>query len=359
MEHHERIVVREAPGPGIRAAVLSSCLIAALGPAIFLAYTTDTFDSADLESLVLLGAAALGAAGLVVLARRLVLTCSWVEFGSSAIVVGRGGQVRARLPIRELSEVTPLERRGGPELLLGCESGEKFVVGFGARGVREHLQERIEGAVVEACGAAAIDRIQSNRERTLRSMLRIDSWVAGACVLLAITYVVQLAVGTEKAVGAFASAGPKIWADGQVYRLITASFVHTGLSHLAKNAFVLLLAGSVVSSLVGQRLAAIVIGVSGVCAHLVVAVAGGAGVGASGMAYGACGGIGYLMCCRRGDLPLLYQYDRVLVVAVLVLGAALEILQSSALLSWAGHSAGFVAGWAIVWVGTHERTKLA
>lgn len=79
--------------------------------------------------------------------------------------------------------------------------------------------------------------------------------------------------------------------SGEVWRFLTAIFLHGGLAHLILNLFALLLFGSILESLIGGRKFLFVFFVSGILANLVSVNFYPSSLGASGAIFGVIGAL--------------------------------------------------------------------
>jgi len=133
--------------------------------------------------------------------------------------------------------------------------------------------------------------------------------------------------------------------DRELWRLVASTFVHRGLAHIAVNALVLLVVGSIAETLYGRlRYLALYLaaGVGGAVTTVLVSGPGDIGVGASGALYGLAGAIIMGTWTRRDalsretarDLRLLFV---VTVPASLLAGLALHM-------SIAAHIGSFITG---------------
>ncbi len=77
--------------------------------------------------------------------------------------------------------------------------------------------------------------------------------------------------------------------SGEIWRFLTAIFLHGGLAHLILNLFALLLFGSILESLIGGRKFLFVFFVSGILANLVSVNFYPSSLGASGAIFGVIG----------------------------------------------------------------------
>ena len=140
--------------------------------------------------------------------------------------------------------------------------------------------------------------------------------------------------------------GPLI-ADGEYWRLFTATFLHVGVMHLLINGLILLIFGQMVERIYGSpRFAAIYFGagLSGsVASYLLNSIA--IGAGASGAIFGVIGAFAAYFLARRAVLG---EMGRQTLSGILVLAGANLVfgLANPEIDNWA-HMGGFVAGLAL------------
>lgn len=95
--------------------------------------------------------------------------------------------------------------------------------------------------------------------------------------------------------------------DGQWWRLITSTFLHYGILHLALNMWALFQAGQLLEKLLGRALFTLVYFASGLCGGLVTILwngsGGGLSAGASGAVFGVCGALLGYMLREKHALP--------------------------------------------------------
>lgn len=118
------------------------------------------------------------------------------------------------------------------------------------------------------------------------------------------------------------SAWPEIW------RFVTAMFLHADLLHITYNMFALIIFGSIVEGLIGGRKFLIVYFVTGIIANLIAVNFYSSSLGASGAIYGV---IGALIVLRPTLMVWVYGIPMPMVVAglVWVAGDALGIFMPS------------------------------
>lgn len=114
----------------------------------------------------------------------------------------------------------------------------------------------------------------------------------------------------------------------QVWRFVTAMFLHGDLLHLVYNMFALLLFGSIVEGLIGGRRFLIVYFVTGIIANLIAVNFYSSSLGASGAIYGV---IGALIVLRPTLMVWVYGIPMPMILAGLVWvgGDALGIFMPS------------------------------
>jgi len=142
---------------------------------------------------------------------------------------------------------------------------------------------------------------------------------------------------------------PKLVAEGQVWRLVTSVFLHSGLTHLALNMLSLYFLGSFAEQSFGRgRFFAMYVlsGLSGGLAYLYFGGFDAPAVGASGAIFGILGGIlGYAV--RRGTFswqnPVIRQL-LILVAINLFLGASIPNISNTA------HIGGLLGGATFGWL---------
>ena len=142
---------------------------------------------------------------------------------------------------------------------------------------------------------------------------------------------------------------PALVAQGEVWRLLTSMFLHSGFAHLALNMLSLYFLGSFIEEAFGRgRYLALYLlsGISGGLAYLYFGAFDGAAVGASGAIFGLLGGVlGYSL--RRGTFswqnPLIRQL-LILLALNLYLGFSIANISNTA------HIGGLLGGIAFGWL---------
>jgi rhomboid protease GluP len=197
------------------------------------------------------------------------------------------------------------------------------------------------------------------RRRTLAfSRLPITFSLITACVLV---YLVVAAIGIEEGtpfnVGLVQQPGkvvtlgalvPALVAEGEAWRLVTSTFLHSGFAHLAMNMISLYFLGSVVEISFGRgRFLALYFmsGIAGGLAYLYLGTFTAPAVGASGAIFGLLGGVfGYSIRRRTFSLqnPIIAQL-LVLTAINLFLGATIPNVSNTAHIG--GLVGGLVFGW--------------
>jgi uncharacterized protein len=79
--------------------------------------------------------------------------------------------------------------------------------------------------------------------------------------------------------------------NGEIWRFLSAVFLHGGLAHLVYNLFALILFGSILESLIGGRKFLIVFFISGILANLISVNFYDSSLGASGAIFGIIGAL--------------------------------------------------------------------
>jgi membrane associated rhomboid family serine protease len=123
---------------------------------------------------------------------------------------------------------------------------------------------------------------------------------------------------------------------GEIWRLVTAAFLHIGLLHLALNMLALLIFGSELEHRLGRGRFAGLYAVSALGGAAAIQLLGhplGAVAGASAAIYGLLGALGVLMVLRRQDVRG--------ILTLLIINILISFLPGVSLL---GHLGGLVAG---------------
>lgn len=146
-----------------------------------------------------------------------------------------------------------------------------------------------------------------------------------------------------------ASFIPGMVAEGEVWRLLTANFLHDGMLfplHLGFNVICLFAIGTMVERTLGSLRTVVVMGASGGAAMFACAWAGYSDViGASGVVAGLAGSLLALELRGPRRLPVAWRIPRRLFIAALVAQGLLDFFVPY--IAGAAHLGGFVAGFAI------------
>jgi membrane associated rhomboid family serine protease len=135
-------------------------------------------------------------------------------------------------------------------------------------------------------------------------------------------------------------------ADGQYYRLLTSTFLHFGVIHLALNMYGLFLLGPLLEQAFGQlRFATtyLLSGVAGAALSYALGPQFEIAAGASGAVFGLFGAF-YVLGRKR-------QLDVTPITTTIALNLVLSFSLSG--IDWRGHVGGLVAGAALAWVIVH------
>ena len=210
------------------------------------------------------------------------------------------------------------------------------------RSLRDRIA-RLPGGVLQLARMAEIDQ----RARRPASRKAVHTFAAVCLVVYALEYADPFVVPA----GSFI---PSMVAQGEIWRLATAHFLHDPLLfplHLGLNLACILIIGLRVERVLGSLRAVVVMGASGLGAMLFCAFAGYPEViGASGVAAGLAGALLCLEIHGSRRLPAAWRIPRRLFVAALMLQATLDLFVP--FIAGAAHLGGFVAGYAVtrIWV---------
>jgi len=167
-------------------------------------------------------------------------------------------------------------------------------------------------------GAAQLERMARVEWLARRPMAPRATWtLAGLCVL---GYLLQLTFRPE--VSVVGSYSPRLFAEGDVWRIVTGNLMHGFPLHLALNLLGLLVLGRLVERMLGTARTACVMGASAVASMAVSGmVKPGEVVGVSGVVLGLAGALLWLELRRGEELPAWWRFPRH--VLVLVIAAVL------------------------------------
>lgn len=160
--------------------------------------------------------------------------------------------------------------------------------------------------------------------------------------------------GSERLIRNFGLAAPPIY-DGELYRLLTAGFLHAGILHIALNMWVLWLLGQAME-IMGDRLEYLAVYTASLLAGSLGALLVDPGlytVGASGAIFGLAGAI--IMAQRSRGV----SFRQSGLFWFVVINAAISVTIPG--ISWGGHLGGFVGGaitgWAFYDLGRRPSTQ--
>jgi rhomboid protease GluP len=204
------------------------------------------------------------------------------------------------------------------------------------------------------------------------SRLPVTFVLIAACVAV---YVLVAAVGATvgaplgqglllqpREVLALGALVPALVAEGEVWRLLTSVFLHSGFAHLAMNMISLYFLGSFAEVSFGRgRFLALyfISGIAGGLAYLYVGAFNSPAVGASGAIFGLLGGV-FGFAIRRGTFsmrnPVINQL-LILTAINLFLGATIPNVSNTAHIG--GLMGGFVFGYLIAPTGYSQKRLTA
>lgn len=148
----------------------------------------------------------------------------------------------------------------------------------------------------------------------------------------------------------FGANAPRLFAEGQYYRLVTANFLHGGWLHLTLNSMALYSIGSVVERLLGSTRYLILYLVTGVAGAFVSVLFSSApiSVGASTSIYGVLGALFMVNLVYRDRLPAMFLQSRNWWLFILGTSAALPLILPQ--IGAAAHLGGFGMGLLITYI---------
>lgn len=141
-------------------------------------------------------------------------------------------------------------------------------------------------------------------------------------------------------------------ANGEIWRIVTAVFLHGGFLHLLFNMFSLFLFGPELEKIVGKaRFITIylIAGIVGNMATFLIQPPYYASLGASGAIFGIFGAFGALIYYTRRTMPMLRQ----MILPIIVISVIMTFLQSN--VNATAHIGGLVAGFILGLVFLHPK----
>jgi rhomboid protease GluP len=257
----------------------------------------------------------------------------------------------ARLRYAELDWLELLGVPGRRQLRLGTRRGVRLALrertfaepdGFDRfrAALRARLAER-------ACGLERLSALDA-RAAEASALRRSFPFVTVALVgLLAAAYAAQVAGGATSdtlTVIRYGGNAPALVAEGELFRLVTASFLHGGALHLYWNALPIAIIGERLERLLGPAAFGLVVGTGALVGAAVSAwaAAGLVSVGASTITFGLVGSVVYLNAARADAVPPELRFP----LPVALLGLILVVLSTflASNVDHASHAGGFAAG---------------
>lgn len=215
----------------------------------------------------------------------------------------------------------------------------------------ERLVESVRGGVGRLPDGA--ERLRELDRRAASAAVAQRGWpvvTLAIALLLAVVYLLEVwsrALQPDSRLLHALAAGPETLEEGQLFRWVTASLLHSGEWHLAGNLLWLLLLGALCERLVGRRRFLILL-LGGALGGAVLSsvLDGSPAIGASAATSGAMACLVYLMAAYRDEVPgILYLplWECVLLVALLV---GVEAFRPGDI-DHVAHAGGFVTGLAL------------
>lgn len=253
----------------------------------------------------------------------------------------RGGRGAVLVPFKDLTHVDVSER--GLWLASKTNVVMMRLAHFPSPELPEEIVRRLRWALEATLGGTAL--LERMREVAARAQnpapRRATTVMAALCVAV---FVVQVLQPMTLEIGSFV---PALVAAGEIWRIITANFVH-GLSilpvHLTVNVLCLLSFGLLVERPLGATRTFAIMGLGGVGAMTASALAGYEEViGASGVVAALAGAVLWLELNEGERLPGWWRLPRRMFITVLVLQAIADMILP--FVAAAAHSGGFVIGY--------------
>ncbi len=275
-------------------------------------------------------------------------------------VVVIGGDSAHRAAARAVSEGS-VDRAGVAHV---NDAGELWI-GYAEPGLDRALRaefDRADAPVVDRVALVEAEREQ--RERVAKAQAEVASfnaqiskqkpWITwGLLAVMIAMFAVQLRFGSESLstsvrLGAMSREKLK---GGELYRLLSYSFLHGGVNHLLMNGLSLFSLGAFYERLLGRGRFATLYVLSALAGALAAALFGKGGVvvGASGAVFGLIGASVALAVKPMGALPAVlvagFRRNAVVNIALQVMVSLLPNV------SMAAHVGGFLVGFAMVYSG--------
>ncbi len=280
-----------------------------------------------------------------------------ITLGPEAVTVPRGAASRRTvlIPYKDVRSVTVLGRGWWARLIFDTARGaytyplRSFAEPQAADRIRQALQHRV---CALPDGAALWAKI-SARHHLAADLARPWLWGSpSAAAVLAACFALQLVLAGKDAGFNTIDAGANaafLVRDGEWFRLVTGSLLHSSPQHVIGNVFMLVLLGTMLERLIGLTQFTLVLLASAVASQIASAAAGldhgnhVYALGASGAVFGLLGALCVVTWRYRADLPGGYRLSvRIWVVLIGVNMVLLPLFQAR--VDKAGHLGGFLAG---------------
>ncbi|TGN31031.1 rhomboid family intramembrane serine protease [Aeromicrobium chenweiae] len=220
----------------------------------------------------------------------------------------------------------------------------------------ECMREASVGFQCPSCIAEGAKTVRQPKNLAGGAITRTAGVASLAIIVLnVLAYLVTAATDGQR--GSFFGDGAMVGyyvADGEIYRLLTSTFLHAGILHLLFNMYALYLFGPFVERAIGTVrfvVAYLTMAIVGSVFVYLLAAPGTVTIGASGAVFGLFGMAMMLLLKAKQDITTL--------LVLLAINAFISVAGSN--ISWQGHLGGFVAGvvlGAVVAYGPRERKQL-
>lgn len=187
-----------------------------------------------------------------------------------------------------------------------------------------------------------------------RSISRVLPVTLGLILLNVSAFIAEIVLGGSEDSDTLISLGalwpPMLLEQGEWWRLITATFLHFGVLHIASNMFVLWVLGRILEPMLGSLRTLIIYLVGGVISSAFVLWLMASGATNYGLLVGASGAIFALLGAEAAIVLLQWRRDpanfdrRKLTTLAVMLGLQVAIDLSVPNVSFAAHASGFIAG---------------
>jgi membrane associated rhomboid family serine protease len=214
---------------------------------------------------------------------------------------------------------------------------------------RRRFSEPREMALLASLLRERVASLPGGAER-IAQMARLDlrvasarrPWVAPALTVACVVAFVLQVIFFPRFEHAGAFSGELVRA-GELWRLVTANFLHAGASHLLLNAIGLLVLGGLLESIIGSRAVAFVLATASLGAMGASLLADYLqALGASGLVTGIVGALVWLELRRPDAIPAPWRIPRALLLGAVAADAIL--LSFVPAVAHAAHAGGFVVG---------------